>query len=214
MLHKKALTKALLTGVAILSFSTLACASEPGFYAGGALGWSAQNTTGDSSTSISKNGLGGNAFVGYQFNPYIAAEIGYLYFHNTHAKSTYYLPPGPSAHVTAPITVDTTAKDQAVDAVAKAILPLPNGFDLYAKGGAAYVDYSVSSHASAKNGGNSVVYSSSTSTHPIRPVYGVGVSYNITQNISADLGWTHLQKTNDMVPNADLVGLGLTYHFG
>lgn len=209
MFTKKALTNALIAGVAILGFSSLAVASQPGFYAGGALGWSNQDLNMSGATSSNKDGLGGNAFAGYQFSPYIAAELGYLYFHNAHAS---YTTTSGNKHPTTTV-LSATSKDQAADAVAKAILPLPNGIDLYAKGGLAYDDYSLSATQTTTKGSKSSAISGTDTTHPIRPVYGLGVSYNITQNVSADLGWTHVQK-NSFVPNADLIGLGLTYHFG
>lgn len=210
MFTKKALTNALIAGVAILGFSSLAVASQPGFYAGGALGWSNQDLNMSGATSSQKDGLGGNAFAGYQFSPYIAAELGYLYFHN--AKASYTTTSG-NKHPTTTV-LSGTSKDQAADAVAKAILPLPNGVDLYAKGGVAYDDYSLTSSLSTSKGGKTVAISGTQSSDPIRPVGGLGVSYNITPNVSADLGWTHIQKTSGYIPNADLVALGLTYHFG
>lgn len=203
MFQKKALISALITGAAILGFSAVASADLPGFYAGGELGWSNLHFSDNPFNTQSGTGLGGGAQIGYQFNPYIAAELGYLYFHNV---SQNFAPFG-----------NANYKEQAGDLLIKGTLPLNNYFSIYGKAGAAYVDsqteLSTSDLYFAPNGN---VYNNayfSQSTHPIRPVYGIGVSYNITPNVSADLGWTRIQR-NNTIPNADIAALGLTYHFG
>lgn len=194
MFQNKALLSALITGAAILGFSAIASADLPGFYAGGELGWSnIHDSDNPFNTENGGTGLGAGAQFGYQFNPYIAAEAGYLYFSNAKQSGNVF---GPWSY---------TYKEQAVDLVAKGTLPLNQYISLYGKAGAAYVD------ASGETSGN--IFAWSDSAHPIRPVYGLGVSYNITPNVSADLGWTRVQN-NNTIPNADIATLGLTYHFG
>lgn len=204
MFQKKALISALITGAAIIGFSTIASADLPGFYAGGELGYSNIHQSDDPfNTEDNGTGLGGGAQLGYQFNPYIAVEAGYLYFHNVDENFG---------------GVNATYKEQAGDLVAKGTLPLNQYFTVYGKAGAAYVDASAEAStgvAIVTPNGNVVTgtFSNSESTNPIRPVYGVGVSYNMTPNVSADLGWTRIQH-NSTIPNADITTLGLTYHFG
>lgn len=204
MFQKKALLSALITGAAILGFSAVASADLPGFYAGGALGLSNVHQGDDPfSTDKDSTGLGGTAQFGYQFNQYIAAELGYLYFHNVDQSLSGF---------------NATYKEQAGDLVVKGTLPLNQYFSLYGKAGAAYVDATTEVSSTglyiAPNGN---MYAGNVNfddtVHPIRPVYGVGVSYNITPNVSADLGWTRIQH-NSTIPNADITTLGLTYHFG
>ncbi len=209
MLQKKALLSALITGAAILGFSAVASADLPGFYVGGDLGLSNVHQSDNPFTSDNNGtGLGAGAQFGYQFNPYVAAEAGYIYFHNVNHNYGN----------TGFGTFNDSYKEQAGDLVVKGTLPLNQYFSLYGKAGAAYVDSQYEAYSNfpvITQGGHianaNINYSASTT--PIRPVYGVGVSYNITPNVSADLGWTRVQK-NNTIPNADITTLGLTYHFG
>lgn len=132
-------------------------------------------------------GLGGGVTAGYQFIPQFAVEGQFIDF----AKVT---------------DRQGSLNPYAVGVAAKGIIPLPltqsfgfNNLNLYGKLGAAYVQpdgsgYSYQSHAT------------------IRPMYGVGVSYDITPQVSTDLGWTRIQAGNG-VYNSQLIGLGLTFHF-
>jgi OOP family OmpA-OmpF porin len=204
MFQKTALISALVTGAAILGFSAIASADLPGFYAGGELGLSnIHDSDNPFNSEDGGTGLGAGAQIGYQFNPYIAAEAGYLYFHNVDQNGNYFGP------------WNATYKEQAVDLVAKGTLPLNQYISLYGKAGAAYVDAQteVTGNVMTPWGFPAVGYSATQTYHPIRPVYGVGVSYNIAPNVSADLGWTRVQS-NSTIPNADIATLGLTYHFG
>lgn len=232
---KIVLPSSLLAGLAILGFSTIAAASEPGIYIGGLLGWSQQNFSNPNlgnqiastgiifspvtsvTNSLSKNGLGGDIFVGYQFNDYIAGEFGGYYLNTAHASgsATGYttLPGTPPPVVYGTVLANAKSQYEAIDLAAKFIWPATDNFDLHAKIGAAYAINKVSGNASAIFG--TTVFSTSTysqSNDRIVPLVGAGMSYDFTDNVSGDFDMSYLVKGGN-VPNAYLVGLGLTYYF-
>lgn len=86
-------------------------------------------------------------------------------------------------------------------------------FDVYAKGGAAYV-YIKNSGAFSQPDYTTIPYSSGSSTTKTKfaPTYGLGVDYLLSQNWLADLSWTRLQVGNT-VSSIDLYALGISYHF-
>lgn len=106
----------------------------------------------------------------------------------------------------------------------KAILPLQNGFNLYAKLGAAYLintaQMSATVNSNVNNDGetfsDTTQFSEKDYAARILPTFGLGASYDISQKMSADLSWSHIQKTghSSLINNVDFVGLGLTYHLG
>lgn len=196
MFTKKVLTSAVLAGVAILGFSSLACADQPGFYITGQVGDS-DSTLGH---GFDTTGIAGGLFGGYQFNPYVAAELGYVRFHNS-TLSVY----TPSYYWGMPYQTTATIKQQAGEAAIKGIIPLADGFSLYGKGGLAYVDSTGNVHGAGLN------YNSSS--HDWRPLYGAGLSYDITQNVTADVSWTRIQNNNN-ISSINFTALGLTYYFG
>lgn len=194
MFTKKSLTSAVLTGVAILGLSSIAYADLPGYYVTGQLGQS--NSEFGAGDHI---GLAGGLFGGFQFTPYIAAELGYVQFHSTHFNSTPVIV-GPG--VTIPGT-SGSIKQQAGEGDLKFILPLPCGFNLFAKGGLAYVD------TSGTVSGIGFVGSS----QDWRPLYGAGASYDLTPNVTADVSWTRIQNNNN-IPSINFTAVGLSYYFG
>jgi OOP family OmpA-OmpF porin len=231
---KIVLPSSLLAGIAILGFSTIAAASEPGIYIGGLLGWSQQNfgnpnlgnqiaSTGiffspvtSISNSLSKNGLGGDIFIGYQFNDYIAGEFGGYYLNTAHASGsvTGYTPlPGFIGVQYGTVLANAKSQYEAIDLAAKFIWPATDNFDLHAKIGAAYAINKVSGNATAIFGSSAFTTTTySQSNDRIVPLVGAGMSYDFTDNVSGDFDMSYLVKGGN-VPNAYLVGVGLSYYF-
>ncbi|SRR5579883_96101 len=216
-MKKKILTAA----VATLAATGLAAAHAAvnGAYVGGILGYGnvhEGNTsstdvteiepglTGTSNFSSNDRGIAGQIFGGYQFTQNFAAELGVTKFSNATQKVT-----GSVAGVALP-TIKGTVKTSAVDLVAKGMLPLQNGFGLYGKLGVAYLMASADVKAEGLG-------SASASQHNLYPTFGVGASYDINQNLVADVSWNRIQKvgsSNSNLPSTDLFGAGLSYHFG
>lgn len=205
--------------LAILSLSALtnaANAANPGAYVGLGLGASRiespnkdlalQNevTSQNLTYSHSLGGFGGRVFAGYNFNRYFGVEAGFAQY----AQSKYTISsPVNNAHGTLKYTMN------ALDVVGKAYLPISEtGFNLYALGGAARVNSEQKFTLSASGFKGNV----SQTTHKIRPVYGVGASYDVSAHVTTNLEFSHIQGTGSKsnVPSANMVTLGLAYNFG
>lgn len=204
-----------------LGLAASANASCGGIYVGGDIGWSdvhqgnfaALSTTAlttASSKSNSDTGLAGRVFGGYQFTQNLAAEMGYTRFHNATSKSSV-------TNIGITQSTNGTIKEDAVDLVGKAILPLQNGFSLYGKLGVAYLRGENTTKVTTSVPGNgSTTVSVKQNAHKVLPTFGVGAGYDITQNLTADVSYMRIQKTGNSsnLKSTDFVGAGLTYSFG
>lgn len=201
--------KLLYIGVLALGLSTAVLADEfggseyssglgpdynPGFYFGGQAGISNLHYSGSSYT-LPNSGydnsykFAARGYVGYGFNQFISAELGYDYFGRPKFKN-----------------VDGNTQDilqHGLDLVAKATLPLDYGFGFYAKGGFAWV------FRSALNG-NSGTFASKDSNNTITPLGGIGVNYWFSPNMAIDLAWTKTMTVSDL-PTMDIFTLGFVY---
>jgi len=206
---KKSLLVAIFAGASLLGVSSFANAALPGFYVGGQAGWGDTHASSAySSPSSSKDtGLAGRIFTGYQIDQNWAVELGYTKFSNAKVKYNYGSVDGVNLG-----SARFTTKEQAVDLVAKGILPLQDGFGLYGKAGAAYLDGKVSGSGNVL--GHNL--SGSITEHKILPTFGVGVSYDITPNVPVDLSWNRIQKVGNtrFLRSTDLIALGIAYNFG
>lgn len=158
--------------------------------------------------------FGGHAFIGYGFNKYIGMEIGGSFLpenkYSVSAGNIY--------------DIDEEMETYDLDAMVRLSLPLGNAWTIYARGGIAYV---------------SVKFTDSddsdlldTTNHAARPIYGLGISYNITKSIGFDASWLEIngkdktsfvQSNNpvmfgvtnmdDVIPTVDMFMLGITYRF-
>jgi OmpA-OmpF porin, OOP family len=185
-MKKQILALTMLTGL-LTTGAFAAPAQTP--YLGGDIGWGSIYQTGFGS------GVAGRIFAGYNFNEYLAAEAGYSKFANANQNISIF---GTTFH--------TTIKTYAVDAVVKATLPLENGFNLFGKLGAAYLNEQASAN----------IISNTYTAHNVLPTYGLGAGYDINKNLNADVSWMRIQHvgSNTNLNSTDLVGAGLTYSFG
>lgn len=241
MLKKTLLKAVVISGlniIAALTASANAVAASPGFYLGVQGGWSHLDYN-ESSYSVvgsnfvtptangytynyvsntgstKKSGFGGRPYIGYQFNDYVAIEGGYTWYEKNKltdsGASSFY------DYSASYSTASGTIKQQAVDVVAKGILPLEDGFGLYVKGGGAYVKAKESSSATVVNSQVSMVLPASTSSNSTiskwRPVAGAGISYDFNEMVTADVSWTRIFRGSG-IANSDLAAVGVSYHFG
>ncbi len=161
----------------------------------GSLGTSTTDISSVPSSSVNPDGYAGRLYTGYQFNPSLAAEIGYSVFSNsdTNVGTAF------KSHIST----------QALDLTGKLIYPITEAFNFYAKGGAALVHENQDITGTTSAGTTEISFS----TDPIRPLFGVGAGYNISQNVSVDGSWTRILGNNN-IQNIDFYGAGLTYTFG
>lgn len=198
---------------AAVGFTTSAYAVEEGFYLGLNLGTSNTHNiqrnvrTNNCAvpipiaplTNANSKGPAERLFMGYQFNRYAAMEGGITHF----ANSTY--DPGPSA-ISKPIV-----KEAALDIVGKGIYPFfETGIDAYAKAGLGILHATTATSFSASDIMSTCTARKTTTT--VRPMFGAGVSYDISQNWVVDLSYTRITAASD-TKEADLLSLGISYHW-
>lgn len=201
-----------LTGLATAIFAAFffspAHAIEAGPYIGGQVGQTnihnlprdvqTGTTPATVRTTPSNTGFGGRVFGGYQFNRYGAVEGGYTYY----SPSTY------KPNVTTNCG-DPQIRESAFDVVGKGILPI-GSFGAFAKAGIAVVRQSASGTLTTTTITN--CGSEGGTTTSAKATAGVGVSYDINQNLVADLSFTRVFGGGKIQP-ADLIALGISYHF-
>lgn len=213
---KKVITTAVL-GVSALS-AIAANAAAPGPYVTGQLGYadthmSARTEFGDtinglpitekSSNNLSNNGLAGRLAVGYQFNQNFAVELGYMQLRSKKADLTLQKDEDTS------ITAATKLSQNVFDLAAKGILPVASNLNVYGKLGLAYVSTTGKVNVAGQDA------SVSQNQRKWAPEAAVGISYDITPNVSVDTSWTHIQPLGKNRPgNIDFVAVGVGYNFG
>ncbi|PNT86367.1 outer membrane protein [Coxiella burnetii] len=214
--------------------------SGAGFYVRGEAGYglvdkksgtSKVNFTGvtlteNSHTNTKKSrGFNGRVAIGYAFNPYFSLESGFTYCHPAYRDVNI---AGSALPLFSSVQAEGRQKINlySIDLMGKATLPIDN-FYAFIEGGVAYVH---TKFAAFTETGTAVspllppVTSSvavkvpSSSKGYIRPKAGIGVGYNITQNIGVDVSYSRvfgqgkINNTN-YLPNLNAVTLGLTYKF-
>lgn len=162
--------------------------------------------------SYKQGGVGGRVFAGYNFNQTFGIEAGV----SRYAKSTY------KGSSLGNLNSSIEYSMNAIDLVGKAYLPLNNGINLYALGGVARV----SSKVNYKNGfvplvnGMNAPKNGEKTYNKLRPIYGVGASYDIPQsNFTTNLEYSHIQGSGNVktsasaIPSANMLTLNVAYNF-
>ena len=196
----KAVNVFLSTVALFIATGELANAASPGAYIGGGAGLSGFEAVSDAQM-LKDNGLGGRAFVGYNFNRYFGVEGSY----STFFKTTYLLNDYQN------LAIDY--KLNALSFVAKGYLPLSedNTTNLYGLLGVAqsYADID------AKYLQTTII---SDSDSGIVPVFGVGASYDINKHITTSLecalfGKKDADYNHFGIQRAALATVNLAYKF-
>jgi len=161
-------------------------------------------------------GMAERFFVGYQFNPYFALETGYTHFNslevNTNRNATISIFHTP---VNMDLATHAFVQTFAIDFVAKGILPISERFSVYGKGGLAYLNANgkVRISANAPGTGEAII-SGNPSMNVVYPTVSIGLNYDLSQHVSADLSWNRIQQlSHRSFPSTDFVALGFIYHF-
>ncbi|EDP45886.1 outer membrane beta-barrel protein [Rickettsiella grylli] len=206
-MFKKVLTTTVF-GVSALG-AMIAHAAAPGVYVTGQVGYANNNmhlATEDriDNNNLSESSLGGRVAIGYQFNQNFALETGYFHSMKKHVTLV-----GKDKAETL-ISDNLGLRQHAIDLVAKSIFPVNTNLNLYGKLGVAYLTTDFD-----KDTFNGRPISNMIAKHKLAPEAAIGVSYDITPNVSIDSSWTHIQPIGKNRPgNIDFVALGLGYNFG
>ena len=211
-MKKSLLALTMLTG---LITTTGAFAALDGAYIGGAMGWGDIHQKGltDFSTNngSDSDGVAGRVFAGYKFNKNIALESGFTKFSNFNPTGS------DSDPFAGTVNVNGTIKSYALDLVVKGILPLQQGISLFATAGAAYLNETASVSYNMASAYYNYSGRGKESANAVLPTFGLGASYDLTNNLAAEVSWSHIQvldNTTSNLANTDFVGAGLSYHFG
>ncbi|TLY47327.1 MAG: hypothetical protein E6K54_06850 [Gammaproteobacteria bacterium] len=202
----------------VLSISALAAmtanAAAPGVYVTGQVGYADTHLDSKLGKDLSNNGLAGRAAIGYQFNQNFAVEAGYLQLSDSKVQLNAYKVPN------TPLVADAKLKLQqnVIDFAGKGILPLTTNINVYGKLGVAYITTDYTAHGKIPgipaatldlNGEANIA------KHKWAPEAAIGVSYDITPNVSLDASLTHIQPLGNNKPgNIDFAALGVGYNFG
>ncbi len=139
---------------------------------------------------------GGRFYMGYSFNDYFQAELGYTFYEEYKFKNVF--------------GVDGAAVDLSADTydiVSVVKLPLNDVFNVYAKLGTANINKSDKANSTAK-----ALPLPAISDRSYRLTYGVGAVYNLNSIFSIDAGWYHINGTSS-IKDTDFLFLGVVYYF-
>ncbi|MES2997782.1 MAG: outer membrane beta-barrel protein [Pseudomonadota bacterium] len=234
---KKVLTAAVL-GVSTLSIMA-ANAADPGIYITGQLGYAKTHlgsktniadinnnlpmgstiNLDNGATNISNDGFAGRLALGYQFNENFALELGYMQLRPKKVHGEFIN----NAIAPVPVTIpgSISLNQNAIDVAAKGIIPIASNFSVYAKLGVAYLTTTLKGKLDIPDDLHPTPASIDLNTaaniakHKWAPEAAIGVSYDITPNVSIDTSWTHIQPLGKNRPgNIDFVAVGVGYNFG
>jgi len=168
-----------------------------GFYIGANIGYGDVDVNLPSVPGIttSNRGVAWSAELGYQFNRYVALEVGGMRFADLTAKVN---------------GTDESAKvtTGAFDVLVKGIYPISDQFNVFAKAGIA-----VLVHSEVLSGGGTSITTVDNNTQVV-PMFALGFGYNITRNWSINLQGVATTSSGDSYP-ATYTGLvGVSYKFG
>lgn len=180
-----------------------------GLYAGAGFGQSrygdaASTVGGDlaaagftNTTSANSQGLAYKLFAGYEFNRYLAVELGYADLNSLETQSI----------ITAPGAgrVFAETRTQAATLGLVGAFPVTENLALTAKGGAAYLHSSAMIDATGTGGSGQVKVSDSD----VDPFYGVGIRYSIAHNLDLRAEWERYDSDLDI----DVLSAGFAVKF-
>ncbi len=198
----KQMIKKISGGIVLLSLAGIVEATGAGGYFGLMLGQSNLNGQ-DQTITLSPglttkvqpegSGVGARLFAGYGMNQYFALEGGFTYFSAMDYKTTI---------------ISNSIKTDAAsfDLLGKIMFPFADtGFGIFGKVGGAYF-------VTKSNGNIDGFRIDTESSSVFRPVVGLGVSYDLTQNWVADLSYTSVRYSTSVIKNPSFIALGISYH--
>lgn len=191
-MFKKILSTTVLTVSALGTMATQA--ATPGFYVSGQVGYAATHMKSHLPTGagigLANDGLAGRVALGYKITPKVAVEVGYLQLPDVKFPSTK-------------DNATFSNEQYAVDVAAKGMLPLTPNVDMYGKIGVAYL----TTQLNAPN--------EDIAKRTLAPEVAVGMSYDITPQVTVDTSLTHIQTLGSRRPgNVDFLAVGVGYNFG
>ncbi|OGT25157.1 MAG: hypothetical protein A3I77_08650 [Gammaproteobacteria bacterium RIFCSPLOWO2_02_FULL_42_14] len=180
------------------SYSSNDNGSAAGLFVSGDLGMGTLSDTFQKTTQKVSGNFAWAINAGYQFNKYLAAEVGYISFLDQNASLT-----------ANGATVKSGVSLGGFDFNAKGIIPITDKFSVFAKGG--MMDMSSYEYASG---------TPSTSASVWTPDLGAGAAYNLTRNVALSVQAIHAFQKNftkdgvkQTMPGATAYLAGVSYKF-
>lgn len=174
-------------------------AQDTGFYIGAGLGQAKIDIDCTGATSCDDKDNNWKIFGGYQFNKYLAFELGYIDAGEISAS-------GPTPPFgTSSLVVETTLMEMVV----VGFWPFADRFSVYGKLGVYRADTDVTAS-------NTVLGSLSESDSNTGPTFGVGVRFDILRNLAVRLEWQrydNIEAGDFGEADADAIGVGLQWKF-
>lgn len=195
----------------LFTFASYSYAATPGAYVGLGLGVSKILSADENllngtniQNSRSLGGLGGRVFAGYNFSRYLGLEAGLAHYAPSKYNATDF-----NTNQSYALKYDMNA----LDLVGKGYLPIgESGFNAYALGGVAYVKSKEKVSVSPDTGNEAF----SHSANKIRPIYGLGVSYDVSEKVTTNVEFTQIKGTGSHgeMPSANMVTFNVAYNIG
>jgi hypothetical protein len=205
--------KQITAAAAIFALSGACYAVGPGWY----FGLGAGTTSVDAKTftfnlpnnvpptvtiSPSTHGIGERLFFGYHINPYAGMEFGFAHYGN----ATYQIPAGSAISCNNP-----SIRENGFDMEGVGSFPLSkSGFTVFAKAGMAIM-YAGSSGSLEGTVTTNPCGAGTSSKAAVRPMYGIGVGYDLNQNWVTDISFTQVNGGGN-IQAANMVALSFSYH--
>jgi opacity protein-like surface antigen len=224
--------------VMLVGFVNQVFATSPGPYVGLQLGWVRLNQgkyiysrfdqliqktfpyTSVGNVFFTDTGRGARIFAGYQFNAYIALEIGYYRFSDLNFSAglntdvPIFENEDFNVHLPLDISTKVWVRTDAFDLVAKIIWPFTKKFSIYGKVGFTALNSQGSASVTIKTPVADISFYTDPSVNIVAPTYGIGMNYDVTDHASIDFSWNRIQKINsNLYPDIDFLAVGLMYHF-
>lgn len=166
-------------------------------------------------SDVKDSGFAARLYLGYDVNRFFGIEAGYVFLPNAKVTLT---------DTSSGLSTTPKIKNYAIDILAKLVVPVAEGFGIYAKAGGAYFHSKYDPNSGTFTNLDGVTQSNFSNTSHFGPAYGVGAFYEFNQNVGIDLAWMHYSGDNrmftsngnintDYQPNPDLALLGLYYRF-
>lgn len=208
--------------LALLGASGVAYAQQPGFYLGASVGQtniSTDDLVSDTvnelraagvpnvSSDDSNRDVGWKIFAGYQFNPYLGIEGGYVDFGKYDPQIT-----ASDGITNFKIKGEIDSQAMFFDVVGH--LPVNESFSAFGKVGLAFTRTDASISASLTNFFSA---SAKTDENEVVPKVGVGVRYNITKQIGVRAEYEYYYNVGEEDTTGEtsirMGSVGMTYHF-
>ena len=164
---------------------------------------SAMTTLGSAATKTDEGLYAGRIYLGYSFNQYLQAELGYTKFQDFKFSNIYGVN-----------NANVILNLQSYDLVGMIKWPLNERFDVYAKLGATLNFKGTAANQTARTipvtGG--VLPLPDNDARLYRAIYGVGVTYDVNPTFSVDVGWSRIDGQGSWKAT-DFGFIGIVYHF-